>query len=78
MIIVNILMMLACISSGDEIEFDMQHTFFYGCVPMTNLNGFYRYKGSLMTPGCEQVAIFTVFSQPVYISPAKVSFNRLN
>ena len=37
------------------------------------MGSFYRYKGGLTTPGCDQVVQWTVFQNPLYISRAQVS-----
>lgn len=42
------------------------------------LQTFYRYDGSLTTPGCNEVVIWTVFKKPIFISSQMVrSFARL-
>jgi len=42
------------------------------------LETFYRYEGSLTTPGCNEVVIWSVFKKPIFISPILVrSFARL-
>jgi carbonic anhydrase len=34
---------------------------------------FYRYNGSLTTPGCQEVVTWTVFTKPVEISDGEVN-----
>ena len=33
---------------------------------------FYRYYGSLTTPTCDELAVWTVFADPIYASEAQV------
>lgn len=40
-----------------------------------NVLNFYRYNGSLTTPGCEEIVIWTVFNTPIAISEHQVSFD---
>ncbi|XP_066977822.1 uncharacterized protein [Macrobrachium rosenbergii] len=41
-------------------------------------DGFYRYKGSLTTPTCNEIVIWTVFEQPIPVSTAQmVKFRQL-
>ena len=37
-----------------------------------NLSDYYRYNGSLTTPPCYESVIWTVFKQPLTISPSQV------
>lgn len=41
-----------------------------------NLTSFYRYKGSLTTPGCTESVIWTLFESPIPLSKDQVSINR--
>lgn len=41
-------------------------------LPQSNLRSFYRYNGSLTTPGCNEVVVWTVFTQPIYVSETQV------
>lgn len=41
--------------------------------PEKNLTGFYRYKGSLTTPGCTESVIWTLFESPIPLSAEQVS-----
>jgi hypothetical protein len=38
---------------------------------------FYRYDGSLTNPGCFEVVTWTVFEQPIMISPKQVLYENL-
>ena len=37
-----------------------------------NLNGYYRYSGSLTTPPCSENVIWTIFEQKIDISASQV------
>ncbi|XP_028829615.1 carbonic anhydrase 15 isoform X3 [Denticeps clupeoides] len=39
-----------------------------GLLPQANLTQYYRYHGSLTTPPCSQVVVWTVYEVPVHIS----------
>ena len=38
---------------------------------------FYRYTGSLTTPGCNEIVVWTVFDSPIYISDRQLSRFRI-
>lgn len=38
-----------------------------------DISGFYRYEGSLTTPSCNEVVIWTVLSAPAYVSTDVIS-----
>lgn len=38
-----------------------------------NTDGFYRYPGSLTTPGCNEVVVWTVFKDPIGISTQQMA-----
>ncbi len=40
-----------------------------------NLKNYYRYSGSLTTPGCFESVIWTVYPEPILISSAQVLKN---
>lgn len=42
-----------------------------------NTAGFYRYEGSLTTPNCNEVVIWTLFTNTIPISKKQVSAIRL-
>ena len=41
-----------------------------------NLTSFYRYKGSLTTPGCTESVIWTLFESPIPLNRDQVSINQ--
>ena len=45
-------------------------------LPMAFIGEFYRYSGSLTTPGCFESVTWTVFKRPLYISEGQMSFFR--
>lgn len=40
----------------------------------SNTNQFFRYQGSLTTPTCNEVVVWTVFTTPIPISSRQVSY----
>ncbi|XP_046876538.1 carbonic anhydrase 4a [Hypomesus transpacificus] len=40
--------------------------------PRQNLTSYYRYMGSLTTPGCSQAVVWTVFEKPIPISKSQL------
>lgn len=44
----------------------------------SNTNDFYRYLGSLTTPTCNQVVVWTVFKEPVDISASQVICSKMD
>lgn len=38
---------------------------------------FYRYTGSLTTPGCNEIVVWTVFDSPIYISERQLARFRI-
>lgn len=44
--------------------------------PERNLTSFYRYKGSLTTPGCTESVAWTLFESPIPLSAEQVSAKR--
>ena len=43
----------------------------------SNIKDFTRYSGSLTTPPCSQVVVWTVFKEPITITSAQVISSRL-
>lgn len=43
-----------------------------------NLQSFYRYSGSLTTPGCQEIVSWTVFETPLVVSEKHVSLWNYN
>ena len=43
-----------------------------GLFDATVVDRYYRYKGSLTTPGCHESVTWTVFEKPIDISQAQV------
>lgn len=39
-----------------------------------NVDDFYRYNGSLTTPGCQEIVFWTVFDTPIAVSEKQVGF----
>uniref|UniRef100_A0A673LXW1 Carbonic anhydrase n=1 Tax=Sinocyclocheilus rhinocerous TaxID=307959 RepID=A0A673LXW1_9TELE len=46
-------------------------------LPQNNLTQYYRYHGSLTTPPCSQVVLWTVYEVPTYISWAQLFVKRI-
>lgn len=44
----------------------------------TDTKNFYRYMGSLTTPGCNQIVVWTVFKEPIGISASQMAKFRQN
>ena len=42
------------------------------------LETFYRYEGSLTTPGCNEVVVWTVFKKPIFISKTMVELKKIS
>jgi carbonic anhydrase len=40
-----------------------------------SLSKFYRYMGSLTTPGCQEIVVWTVFADPITASESQVCYN---
>ena len=43
----------------------------------TRNDTFYRYFGSLTTPGCEEIVTWTVFDTPIFASELQVNYRFL-
>ncbi|NXI60214.1 CAH15 anhydrase, partial [Chloroceryle aenea] len=58
--------------AGDSV--DLAYTFRLSTLlpPTRQLSGYYRYQGSLTTPDCSEVVIWTVFEEPVEIGREQV------
>ncbi|KAJ7997382.1 hypothetical protein DPEC_G00228410 [Dallia pectoralis] len=47
-------------------------------LPPENMTNYYRYLGSLTTPGCTEAVIWTVFEKPIYLSKEQLQeFSKL-
>lgn len=64
--------MLVSHSAGDSV--DLASTFRLSTLlPRAGrLSGYYRYQGSLTTPDCSEVVVWTVFEEPVEIGREQV------
>ncbi len=47
---------------------------FYSLLPK-DTSSFFRYGGSLTTPDCGEIVIWTVFKNPIYMSEKQASLN---
>ena len=56
---------------GDQSEFNLQYRL-NDFLPL-DTKSFYRYLGSLTTPTCSEVVVWTVFTSPVPISESQVT-----
>lgn len=43
-----------------------------------DMTKYYRYNGSLTTPGCDEVVVWTVFQQPIRISKDLVRYGMFD
>lgn len=62
----------------DEIKKDGDETILNKSVSLSDLlpqrtSSFYRYHGSLTTPGCNEIVVWTVFDNPISVSERQVS-----
>uniref|UniRef100_A0A8C6ZBM1 Alpha-carbonic anhydrase domain-containing protein n=1 Tax=Nothoprocta perdicaria TaxID=30464 RepID=A0A8C6ZBM1_NOTPE len=72
-VMVGLTVLIPAVSVGDSV--DLASTF-----PLSNLlphagqlSKYYRYQGSLTTPDCSEVVVWTVFEEPVAVSRAQVT-----
>ncbi|KAH0626356.1 hypothetical protein JD844_001294, partial [Phrynosoma platyrhinos] len=65
-------LMKAIPEKGDSVKLDGQFSL-GGLLNMADLSSYYRYYGSLTTPNCNEAVIWTVYSEPIEVSPKTVS-----
>lgn len=61
----------------DEIRIEGEETMLKNSISFRDLlptrnDSFYRYFGSLTTPGCDEIVTWTVFDTPIYASEHQV------
>ncbi|XP_042331827.1 carbonic anhydrase 4-like [Sceloporus undulatus] len=61
-------LMKAIPEKGDSLKLDGEFSL-GGLLSMSDLSSYYRYYGSLTTPNCNEAVIWTVYSEPIEVSP---------